>query len=122
VTGPFAQACLLLPGGKSADASTRWTVLGKAESPPETRRSISLGAHPVIVSEGPLSRGGFKQDLTRLSLAQSSALVVVAEHPLTATDRQPFESTILAADPKISVSARLQALSPGEWRVSGLPW
>lgn len=122
VAGPFAQACLLLPGGKSADASTRWTVMGKVDSPPETRRSISLGAHSVILSEGPLSRGSFKQDLTRLSLAQSSALVVVAEHPLTAADRQPFESSILAADPKISVSARLQSLSLGSWRVSGLPW
>ncbi|MEQ1749917.1 MAG: hypothetical protein ABL974_10870 [Prosthecobacter sp.] len=117
-TGPLSQACLLLPGSESTDANTRWTVLGTAE----TRRSLSLGTHPVILSEAPLKRGDIKQDLTRLSLAQASRLVLVSERPLTASDRETFEPSMLSTDAKITLSARVKALSADSWRVSGLPW
>jgi hypothetical protein len=117
-TGPLSQACLLLSGSDSADANTRWTVLGTAE----TRRSLSLGTHPVILSEAPLKRGDIKHDLTRLSLAQASSLVLVSERPLNAADRETFELSMLSADAKITLSARVKVLNPGSWKISGLPW
>ncbi len=117
-TGPLSQACLLLPGSESTDANTRWTVIGTAE----TRRSLSLGTHSVIISEAPLKRGDIKQDLTRLSLAQASRLLLVSERPLTASDRVPFEQQMLSEDAKITLSARIKTLSADSWRVSGLPW
>lgn len=121
-TGPLSQACLLLSGNVGADASTRWTLLDKSEAPPETRRSLSIGAHPVILSEGPLLRGGLKHDLTRLSLAQSSTLVLAPSRVLAASEREAFEQQMFSTDAKLTLAARLKALSPDSWRLSGLPW
>jgi hypothetical protein len=120
--GPLSQACLLLSGREKADTNTRWKVLSGADAPPEMRRSISLGRHPVIVCEGPLISGSMKQDLTRFSLAQACSLVVSPTRIPDGSEREMFEKQMLLADPKLTLSARLKDLNPDLWKISGLPW
>lgn len=122
ITGPLIQACLLLPGRDGADASTRWTVSGRADEPENTRRSMNIGRHPMIFSEVPLSSVTFDQDLTRLSLAQASRLVLSASRPLTTAEREAFEFQTFSLPPNIPLSARLKVLTPDVWQIYGLPW
>jgi hypothetical protein len=122
ITGPLVQACLLLPGRDGADASMRWTVSGRADEPENTRRSMNIGRHPMIFSEGPLSSVTFDQDLTRLSLAQASRLILSVARPLTTAQREAFEFQTFSLPPNIPLSARLKALTPDVWQIHGLPW
>jgi hypothetical protein len=122
ITGPMIQACLLLPGRDGADASTRWSVCGRPETAETTRRSLSLGRHPMILSEGQLCSGNFEEDLTRLSLAQSCKLVLSACRPLTTAEREAFEHQLFSLPPNISLSARLKPMTSDVWQMSGIPW
>jgi hypothetical protein len=120
--GPLSQACLLLPGREKADTNTRWKVLSGTDAPPEMRRSISLGRHPVILGEALLTGGSMKQDLTRFSLAQACSLVVSPTRILDGSERGMFERQMLLADPKLTLAVRLKDLNPDLWKISGLPW
>ena len=122
ITGPMTQACLLLPGRDGADASTRWSVCGRPESDETTRRSLSIGRHPMILSEGPLYPGAFDEDLTRLSLAQSCNLVVSVSRPLTTSEREAFEYQTFSLPPNVPLSTRLKPLASDVWQMNGIPW
>ncbi len=121
ITGPMVQSCLLLPGRDAADASTRWSICGRPVSD-ETRRSLSLGRHPIIVSELMLDPGHFEEDLTRLSLAQSSNLVLSVVRPLTSSEREVFEDQFFSLPQNIPLSARLKSTASGIWQMNGIPW
>jgi hypothetical protein len=86
------------------------------------RRSISLGRHPVILGEAPLTGGSMKQDLARFSLAQACSLVVSPTRILDGSERGMFERQMLLADPKLTLAVRLKDLNPDLWKISGLPW
>lgn len=122
ITGPLIQACLLLPGRDGSDASTRWNVFGRPDTLETTRRSLSIGRHPVVLSEGPLFPGTFDEDLARLSLAQTSRLVLSVSRPLTTSEREAFELQIFSPPPSVPLSARLEALTSEVWQMNGLPW
>ena len=122
ITDPMTQACLLLPGRDGADASTRWSVCGRPETVETTRRSLSLGRHPMIFSEGRLCSGKFEEDLTRLSLAQSCKLVLSVCRPLTTAEREVFEYQTFSLPPNISLSARLKPMASDVWQMNGIPW
>jgi hypothetical protein len=122
ISGPMVQACLLLPGRDDADASTRWSVCCRPETVETTRRSLSIGRHPVIFSEGPLYSGDFAEDLTQLSLAQSCNLVLSVYRPLTTSERETFEYQMFSPPPQIPLSARLKPLVSDLWKMHGIPW
>jgi hypothetical protein len=122
ITGPMIQACLLLPGRDGADASTRWSVCGRPESDETTRRSLSIGWHPMIFSEGLLYPGSFDEDLTRLSLAQFCNLVVTVNRPLTTSEREAFEYQTISPPSNIPLSARLKTMALDVWQMNGIPW
>ncbi|HYF35094.1 MAG TPA: hypothetical protein VD994_07400, partial [Prosthecobacter sp.] len=75
---PSPNACVLAGGSATVDADTRWVVAGTAER----RRSLGIGAHPVVISRGPVRRGELKVDLVRLSLAQATCRFVEADGTL----------------------------------------
>lgn len=122
MTGSMHQACLLLPGQDAADARTRWSVCGRPETAEATRRSLSLGRHPMILSEGQLCSGNFEEDLNRLSLAQSCKLVLSVCRPLTTAEREVFEHQVSSLPPNIPVSACLKAMASDVWKMNGIPW
>jgi hypothetical protein len=76
----------------------------------------------MIFSEVPLSSVTFDQDLTRLSLAQASRLILSVARPLTTAQREAFEFQTFSLPPNIPLSARLKALTPDVWQIHGLPW
>jgi len=121
--GLLAQSCLLLAGKESCDAATRWTVVNTTAQPAETRRSLGVGAHPFILSEAPLKQGNLKADLARLSLAQSSRIVLAPHRSLTPAEHETFSQALFSAPPDTLIFARLQRLrlaQPGLWRFTGI--
>lgn len=122
---PLAQACLLLAGRDASDAETRWQLIGEASTPPETRRSLHLGRHPVLVSEGPLKLNGGALNLIRLSLSQATRLVLLPKRALSSEEITRFEQTLFAKESLASLPQRLKALGemqPDLWQLHGVPW
>lgn len=121
------QTCVLLDGPATADAETRWTLVGNAPAPDaraQTRRSLSIGAFPRVISLGPLKSGPLSVDLARLSLAQSSRCVIAPAHSPAPTERTRLEAQLLQAPAAVPLPDRLRSLmraQPQAWTLHGLP-
>lgn len=129
-SGPLAQACILLAGAEPSDANTRWTLVGEpaeAEERPGSRRSLSIGEHPRVISYGPLLQtDSLNADLIRLSLAQATRCVISPAGVLAPEQRDnALETLLLGAPLRIPFAERLRALTGGHlntWHITGLPW
>lgn len=120
--GPLAHACVLLAGAAPTDANTRWSLHSPstAGKPAETRRSLAVGAHPLVLSHGPLVRGDLAADLVRLSLAQATRLILAPAASPTELQPDLFEPS-----DRVPLSERLRTFTrqnPSGWSIHGLPW
>lgn len=94
-----AGTCVLLPGSaEPAHAATRWhsSTPPEDDRPPLTLRSLQVGAHGRIASGLPVQRGGLKDDLVRLSLAQATRQFIAAHAILTEEQSGQFTAAPLS--------------------------
>lgn len=121
--GALADLCLLVPGQSVVEAASRWLAAEAPESPP--KRSLAVGSHRVAICLGQVLEGRFRDDLQRLSLAQSGRCFISAHRALSGDESSVALGMIEGAGIEVPLleTVRLLMLSqPGLWSVSGVLW
>lgn len=121
--GALTDLCLLVPGLSVADAASRWLPAEAPESPP--KRSLTVGSHRVVICFGQVPEGRIRDDLLRLSLAQSGRCFISARRALSADESAAALEMIEKAGnelPLLESVRLLQTSQPGLWSVSGVLW
>lgn len=94
--------CVLLSSEASCDAATRWVALTAnveeqgSTSAPASVRSLHVGSYSQVISSLPVKRGVLKEDLIRLSLAQTTRHFTAPPKALAETERASFLTAPLA--------------------------